>query len=981
MFLPNLLFLLPNELLLMKKICLLLTVFLCGLFVCAQNTIGIPNITNYYKQEYNAGRQNWGIAQDRHGIMYFANNNGLLSFDGTFWRTYPIPNATIVRSLAIDKNGRIYVGGQQEFGYFSPNQYGELQYTSLCKDLPTAENDFADVWAIQIVNDRIFFHSNKRIFEYANATLRSYSSVYWGFLGYANSQLLAFEYQKGLLYYSNGNWLPRIKTGSLPKGIQLKAVTHLGNDSLLLTSIAHGLFILKGETVIPFETPDIKDIAAQNIFGACLLPPGKIALNTNLGGCIVIDKKGNFIQRLTKSEGIQNNNVLCMFVDKDRNLWLGLDNGIDLVSYNNAIKNIFPEPIDRNTGYTSIVHKNRLYLGVATGLYKADLTGSGEDISYIKSSFSLVENSKGQVWNVSEVNGQLLMGHSQSGFIVNDNKATLLDRRTGFWIFVPLYDSVPSSVIVAGTYNGINFYNYNNGRITISKDQATFESARYVVKNKNIIWAIHPYKGLYMVSFNEKKQPVVTTYADKKKILSQNHNHLYRIAGRMVLTTDNGIFEFDNAIDDFVPSSFFKKVFGETPIDYLKDDKNGNIWFCSRKRVGVAEYDNGKYRLVYLPELDDRIMSNGFENINIIDSNNVLIAAEKGFFHVNYARYKKSRLPLSTLIRKVQVDSKREALIYGGYEQPVKTVNPDIAYASNSLYFECSAITYGQQQTTSYSYFLKGFDKEWSAWSRKTEKVYTNLPPGNYVFQVKSRNNVDNESPVTSYSFTILPPWYRTWWAYILYGVLLFAILYWFYKNQQFKYRKREAQKLLQQQLRYAEEQKQLQILHELQMGKREKEIIQLKNEKLQADIEHKNSRLASTAMNLVRKMELFSKIKDDLNAFKNNEETRAASKEFQKIIRMIDSELDVTREWEQFTEHFDQVHSNFLKKLKEHWPDLTPTELKMAAYLRLNLTSKEIAHLMNISIRGVETGRYRLRKKLGLTSNDTSLYDFLMSM
>lgn len=964
----------------MRKICLLIVLLVCGLIACAQNTIGIPNITNYYKQEYNAGRQNWGITQDSRGIMYFANNNGLLSFDGTFWRTYAIPNATIVRSLAIDKN-RIYVGGQQEFGYFAPNQYGELEYTSLRQKLKSTDNDFADVWSIQVVEKRVFFHSNRRIFEYADSVIKSYPSVYWGFLGYANNELLAYEYQQGLLIYKNGQWVPRLNKNPFPTGVQLKAITNLGNDSLLLTSVAHGLFILKGDTVIPFVTPDIKDIAAKNIFGACLLSPDKIALNTNLGGCIIIDRKGKFIQRLTKTEGIQNNNVQSLFVDKDKNLWLGLDNGIDLVSYNNAIKNIFPETVDRNTGYTSIIHNSKLYLGVATGLYKADLRGGGEDISYTKSSFSLVENSKGQVWNVSEVNGQLFLGHTQSAFLVNDNKATLLDKRTGFWIFVPLYDSIPSSVIIAGTYNGINFYNYNNGRIDITGDQVTFESARYVVKNKNIIWAIHPYKGLYIISFNEKKQPVVKNYIDKKKILSKNHNHLYRIGGRMVLTTDNGIFEFDNAIDDFVPSVFFKRIFGQTPIDYLKDDKAGNIWFCSRKRVGVAENINGKYRLVFIPELDDRIMSNGFENINVIDSNNVLIAAEKGFFHINYTRYKKSRVPLTTLIRRVQVDTKKEQLIFGGYDQPVKNGNPDIAYASNSLHFECSAIIYGQQQTTSYSFFLQGFDKEWSAWSRKTEKDYTNLPPGNYTFQVKSRNYQDNESPVASFTFTILPPWYRTWWAYILYSVVLFAILFWFYKYQQHKYRKREALKLLQQQQRYAEEQKQLQILHELQMGKREKEIIQLKNEKLQADIEHKNSQLASTAMNLVRKMEIFSKVKDDLNAFKNNEEFKAGSKEFQKIIRLIDSELDVTQEWEQFTEHFDQVHSNFLKKLKEQWPDLTPTELKMAAYLRLNLTTKEIAHLMSISIRGVETGRYRLRKKLGLTSNETSLYDFLISI
>lgn len=966
----------------MRNLILLLSVLCLGQIACAQNTIGIPNITNYFKQDYNAGRQNWNIAQDHRGIMYFANNSGLLSFDGTFWRTYPIPNATIVRSLAIDSSDRIYVGGQQEFGYFYPNEHGELVYTSLKSLLKKTDYDFADVWTVQVVQQRIFFQSNRKMFEYSHGTIKAYPSIYWGFLGYVNNELLAFEYQKKLVYYKDGQWLPRVKTGTFPPGIQIKAVTNLGNDSLLLTSFSHGLYILKGDAVTPFETPDIKEIAAKNIAGACLLAPDKIALATNLGGCIIIDRKGKFIQQLTKNEGIQNNNVLSLAMDKDRNLWLGLDNGIDLINYNNAIKNIFPEAVDRNTGYTSIIHNNRLYLGLATGLYKVDLPDTNGDISYVKGQFTLVENSKGQVWNVSEVNGQLFLGHTKAAYLVNDNKATLLDDKSGFWIFLPFYDSVPSSVIMAGTYNGINFYNYKNNHITNTHQQALFESARFVVKNKNIIWAVHPYKGMYMISFNEQQQPVVTNYNDKKKILSQNHNHLFRVAGRMVLTTDNGIFEFSDAANDFIPSAYFRKLFGNILIDFLKEDKAGNIWFCSHKRLGVAEKTGGNYRLVYIPELDDKIMSNGFENINIIDSNNVLIAAEKGFFHLNYARYRKSKYPLTTLIRKVQVATSREDMIFGGYAQPYNLLaDPSIAYVSNSLHFECSAIIYGQQHNTTYSYFLKGFDIGWSPWGRKTEKEYTNLPPGKYVFQVKCRTNVDNESPVASFSFTILPPWYRTWWAYILYTTALFAVLYWFYKRQQRKYRRREAEKLLQQQQRYAEEQKQLQMVHELQMGKREKEIIELKNEKLQADIEHKNTQLASTAMNLVRKMEVFSKIKDDLNAFKHNEEFKGGSKEFQKIIRLIDSELDVTQEWEQFTEHFDQVHSNFLKKLKEQWPDLTPTELKLAAYLRLNLTSKEIAHLMSISIRGVETGRYRLRKKLGLTSNETSLYDFLISI
>ena len=965
----------------MKKMIVMLSVIILKQIAYPQNTIGIPNIINYSEQDYKAGRQNMCIAQDSRGIMYFANNNGLLSFDGTFWRTYPLPNASMVRSVAID-NDKIYVGAQQEFGYFSAGANGELKYTSLRNLVKSTDNDFTDVWNIQIVQQHIFFRTNFKIFEYTGHTISVYNSDYWAFLGYTGEELLAYDYEKGLVCLKNKQWLPRLRPGSLPKGIQITSVTHIGTDSLLLTSESHGLFILKNNTASCFESAAIKEVAAKNIMGACLLAPGKIALNTSLGGCIVIDEKGKFIQRFTRNEGVQTNNVLCLFTDQHKNLWMGLDNGIDCISYNNAIKNIFPESPDRNSGHTSVIHNNQLYLGTASGLYKVKLSATDSDLSYTIGSFALVENTKGQVWNVSEVNGQLLLGHTKGAFWVNNNKAIAIDNRSGFWAFVPVYDSFPSSVFAAGTYTGVNFYRFKNNRIINPNLDVQFESARFVVRSNNIIWVVHPYKGLYMVSFNEQNHPVVIKYNDRKKILSKNHNHLYRLANKVVLTTDNGIFELDAKTNDFSPSQYFNQLFGSMRVDYLKEDSVGKIWFCSNKRVGVIDRSGTGSRVVYIPELDDQIMPNGFEHINIIDSNNVLIAAEKGFFHLNYALYSRSNHPVTTLIRMVQTAGKTEQIVYGGYTSSDKTSDaPDIYYSSNSLYFQCSAIVYGRHQRITYSYFLKGFDKDWSGYTSKAEREFTNLPPGHYVFQVKSRINYTSESAVAGFSFTILPPWYRTWWAYIVYTFLFGAMMYCFYIWQQNKFRRREQQKLLQQQQQYAEEQKQLTILHELEMRKSEKEIIQLRNDKLQSEIEHKNSQLASTAMNLVRKIEVFSKIKDDLNEFKGNHTLNGGLKDFEKIIRLISSELDVASEWEQFAEHFDQVHAHFLKKLKEHCPALTTTELKLAAYLRLNLTTKEIAHLMNISIRGVETARYRLRKKLGITSNDINLYDFLIAV
>ncbi|MCU7552761.1 hypothetical protein OCK74_26825 [Chitinophagaceae bacterium LB-8] len=1000
-----------------KFACLLFFCFLFGAQLNAQNTIGVPNIINYPKELFKAGSQNWNIAQDKNGIMYFANNYGLLSFDGAFWRTYELPNKTIVRSVSIAPDGRVYVGGQAEFGYFFPDKKGELTYTSLTRMLPEKDHDFADVWNVILFQDKVFFRSNKQIIEYDHHKLIVHHSINWNFLGTACSRLLAYEYNSGLVTYQNGKWKPFIKLGELPRRTQIRAAIAIGQDSILLPTEQHGFYLLKHDTVTKLEWPGLATITDKNPMGACLIAPDKIAVITNLAGCFIINKKGEIIQRFSKQEGIQNNNILSVFLDQDKNLWLGLDNGIDLISYSNAIKNIYPDNDERNAGYTSIIHDNHLYMGVSTGLYKIDLDYENKDISNVKGSFSFVENSKGQVWGLSEVNGRLLMGHNRGAFLIDDNNATVLDNKTGFWFFQPLYKQAPSPVIVAGTYNGVRFYECKDGVFLNPSIHSDFESARLFVIDDDNILAAHPYKGLYIVNAHDYHAPVAKVYLDKKGVLSSNHNKIFRINGKIILTSDKGIFEFDRTSRDFVPATWLAKIFENITVSYLTQDKYGNIWFCSDKKIGIVDRSTGVPKPVFISELNDKIVSGGYEHINVIDSNNIIVGAEKGFFHINYAAYQKNKQQLQVLIRKIQSPTLKNGLIFGGYGSSL--ASPGIRYQGNSLHFEFSTPFYGQRHHIEYSYYLSGFDKGWSAWSDRTEKDYTNLPAGNYIFKVKCRNNETNESVITAYSFTILPPWYQSWWAYTIYALLLFSLLYLFYKRQQFKYKKLQELKLLEQQRKYdeeqkqlqyqhqlemeqnekeiirlknaklqaeieqknlEEEQKQLQFLHQLEVEKNEKEIIALRNEKLQSEVDHKNSELASSAMNLVRKMEMLSKLKADLVQYKETPGTEKSSKEFQKIIKTIDKELDHDHEWEQFAIHFDNVHTNYLKKLKEQYPDLTASELKLAAYLRLSISTKEIAQLMNISVRGVETSRYRLRKKLGL-SNETNLFDFLISV
>jgi DNA-binding CsgD family transcriptional regulator len=165
-----------------------------------------------------------------------------------------------------------------------------------------------------------------------------------------------------------------------------------------------------------------------------------------------------------------------------------------------------------------------------------------------------------------------------------------------------------------------------------------------------------------------------------------------------------------------------------------------------------------------------------------------------------------------------------------------------------------------------------------------------------------------------------------------------------------------------------------------LEINKTESEIVVLRNENLEAEINFKNSELASSAMHLVKKGELLTKIKTELTHVMKGFDNPQAIAEIKKMIKTLGEDDNIDKEWESFTKHFDKVHSNFIEDLKEKHPAITGNELKLCAYLRMNLSTKEIAQLMNISVRGVEISRYRLRKKLGIAS-EINLFNYLIGV
>lgn len=947
-----------------KKWLLLFLLIRCSAVFC-QNPIGLPNIISYSRSDYNGGLQNRDIVQDKNGILYFANSEGLLSFDGTYWKLYPLPNKTIVRSVAVGPDNKIYVGAQNEMGYFSPDKTGSLVYTSLKSFLPAKNSSFKDIWNIVWFKNQLFFRSLNHIFRLANKTVTDYHpQSQWQFLGASNNQLIAQDTQNGLFQFLSGKWSPIVISAPLPKDAALTALLQLNKDSILITTLKDGIYVLSHQKLTAFNLKGQNQFS-DRILCADLMDDNNIALGTQMGGLYIVDKNGQVIENLTRKEGLQNNTVLSLFLDKDRNLWMGLDDGIDFNAYNSAIKHIYPEKLNEGTGYSSMLFNHVLYIGTSNWLYELPVNGN-KDLSTVKGTFKTVENTKGPVWGLFDVNNNLLMAHHEGAFQIKDSKAIPINTHFGFWNFTPLNKSQPASTIIAGNYNGLDLIHYNHNSF-VSEGNVNFnQSSRFVIINKQIVWVAHIYEGIFKTDLSVPAHPASKLYTDKNGLPSVLKNRLFTIKNRMAVATEKGIYEYNQSTDRFEPSAYFKNIFKQKDIRYLKEDDHGNIWFIEGKKLGVVDFSRSKPQLIYFPELDGKMVSD-FENIYPLNDENIFVGAEKGFYHINYQQYKNNKSQVEVLVRTVKASGDADSILNGGYNVIAKNQLRELSSKQNNLHFEYSAPSYQKQSNIEYSYYLKNFNKEWSGWSKKTEKDYTNLPNGNYTFQIKACSNLGDESAITSYSFTVLPPWYKTIWAYVFYGLLIIALNYLFYHWLKEKFRLEK--------LKYEEEQKRLNYLHQLELDKSEKEIIALKNEKLESEILGKNSELASVAMHLLQKSELLEKIKEELvNLRKATNDM--PSEELKKLIRILNQESKMDKDWEQFAVYFDNTHSDFLKDLKETHPKLSAHELKLCAYLRMNLSSKEIAQLLNISVRGVEISRYRLRKKLGLPT-EVNLFNY----
>jgi len=925
-----------------------------------------PIVTQFTRNDYNASNQNWAVGQDKEGILYFGNNRGLLQFDGSLWETHKMPENKMVRSLMIGKKNRIFVGSFEEFGYFEKNNTGQLHYNSLSSKLSNYKMQNDEIWNILDFNGTIIFQSFTSYFTFKDGQVKGFRCPFtFLFFNIYKQKIYTHTNQYGFSYLEakNNSFYP-VKN-CISKNPVISVIPFDPLRALLVTK-SDGLFLFDGSNMTRFITEADDELKKAEINRAIISPNGIIILGTIQNGITAINKQGQKLWSLNTSNVLQNNTVLGMFCDRESNLWLALDKGISLVQLNSSIRYINSFNPSVGAIYSLSYSEPNLYMGTNQGLYKAELNREKRSIQNLH----LEPKIKGQVWSINQFDNQQLCGNNEETFEISGKGTRIISPvKGGICIRKGIIHG--KEVLIQGTYTQLCVYEKKNGEWTFCHTIENFVNPiRYIeIDYTGTIWASHLYQGMYAIQLSPdlKKIERIQTF----KSLDQKNEYpinVFSINNRVVFTDNTGFYTYDDIQKKIIPYKELNKNLGYFSHAYrVCPFKPNQYWFIRDGEAALVEVkahvfkvlDVVQYALFLNQTVDD------YQNVIPISDTECLFTLENGL-----ALYRTDRLKIKSSDTRLQLKSiqtadaeSKEIVFLPLTSKPV----PATSYKRNNLAFTLFYPYYSQLKNISFRYKLEGLDMVWSEPTSSSRKEYSYLPYGEYTLMAEVLTKSGIKLSEISYSFEVAPPFYWSLVAKILYFILLCFLAYGVYSYIRRLFQiKKEKIRLEQEEIRRKE------------IEKREQQIIALENEKLESELTVKSKELAVSTMTIIKKNEILVNIKEEVITQKKALGSQYPNKYYDKLIRMLDENLKSEDDWAIFQTNFDRIHENFFRNLHTKYADLTPNDLRFCAYLRLNLSSKDIAHLMNISLKGVEVGRYRIRKKIGIPSTK-SLTEFMI--
>lgn len=926
-----------------------------------------PKIIKYTRTDFNADPQFWTMCENNDGTLIFGNNDGALVFDGEHWQKIFLPNNSSVRSLTKTKNGTIYAGGYNELGTLQRNNFGNYFFKSLISEFHLEDKNIENLWQVHSINNLVIYRAFSEIivingnritqlpanksFVYAEKVNENYFVQDANFGIYKldiNTLSLSLVFDaKVYLNEEMASILPNQNNNNITL-ISKSGIVYDGNLNTHSMSRKFNMFENSKQDQVTFGI-----VEANNNF----------LIGTRSSRIIKCTKNGEIVNDNTLYKGLSNATIHFIYKTINNNIWVLQNNGLNFLDFKSPFVTIF----DQASVYDILVAKNRVYLATNNGVYYSPF------LTKESFNFKKIENLQGQCWAIQELDNDIMISHDTGIYKLENETIQKIGQENGFWKITKINNK--QGWYLASNYNGLYLIQkqQQSWRI-INKIKGFEESTRDIIADsqKNTYWICHGYKGVYKIHIdpNYSRIESVDHFTNKNGFQSAYNINVFKWNNKIVFTTNTGIYAYNNATNRFEKYSPLNTIFNQKQNTRKLLQKNNRTWFIQDDEVGYFDTNTSK------PFLNKDLFLNlkgtfnrGMESMYPLDNNRILFGTNSGLYLYNINDNSiKQKIP--TIINQVSYfnNQKTELIKINSSEKNINLPNQiDIL----RIEFSCPKMISSAE--VNYSYKLENVDENWSNWQRIPYKEYTHLRPGSYTFIVKSRNLAGLIGEETSFQFAILPKWYQTNLAYFLYfisGILLiyFTLVY---------FRKRIAYERLKSKIEIKKTQQLMELEIERLKLKQDKEEIYKDKLSLEENIIDKSKELANYTLLLSQKKNAFLELQNDLKLLRQLLKSEDSRKKITEIFQKLNQQKIGEEYMDIFDVNFEKINHKFFEKLKKLDPTLTKRELRLCAFIKMDLTNKEIAPLLNISIRGVETARYKVRKKLNI-SHEENFASFL---
>ena len=891
----------------------------------------LPFVENYTKSDYHGDNQIWNVAQGNDKAMYFANNYYLLRYNGVKWEKYSLPNKTIIRSVMVDGD-RIYTGSYKEFGYWY-RKNGKMIYVSISNKMKVFEdNDNEEIWKIFKFNGKLHFQSFNKLFQLDGKVIQK--NKFPALVSYCyvvDNELLVATVNKGV-FRMDGSKFNKIEAWSVLENNVIHAIEKYQNKIYIFTK-KNGVYVEENGILKVWDNPLNSIVKSASVNVAKFIANHKLIIGTANKGLYIFDFSTNSYKNINRNNVLMNNSILSIGLDTEKDLWLGLDNGIAHVEVNSPISIFYDNSGILGSVY-SVASTSKGYLMASNhGVFK-----------YEDKQLSLIPNTQGQAWNISKINNKYLIGHNEGTFIYDNELFYKLNSINGGW---NLAKSTINNSFLQATYSGVVIYNDVNNLKQNSIIKQLVKPIKYVAQNrKNEIWAADNNRGLYRILYNDAYETtLVDNISHRSKISNDFGVKIFEFRNEILFLIDKSWFTYNSITDQLEKNTLFNANFKNVSNIVSIDENNFLIL-----QEGVLYSIFAKGNTFIRNTIQEKYYKGKIINDNLKvfkNKNNYLLNLDDGFISM--------QLKL--------VDKNKSKITIEAFINDSLVINKSKIPYNSELKIQVISGVFGASRPNLF-YKIKGI-KEYIAINEGLI-ILNNLNSGSHEITIYLHDGLNYET-ISNFQFSVANPWYFSSWMVLLYAIIIALILYLYYKWNKIRY----IQKL---ELREEELKHQKKILeielkaeHELNSQEYEKHILEL-------ELQSKSSEVTGKSLSIAKQSEMIERIQGILDS---DIDFNKLKSEIKKVIKI---NAVNKHEWETFETNLNQIHNEFINTLSKKYPMLTSKDIKLCIYLKMNLSSKEIAPMMNISFRGVELHRYRLRKKLNLNQEE-NLSKFLLSV